>query len=88
VSKLYPRFSTCLRDIMNNLFAEDEQDNPTNISDQNGKIVLNNEELRMITEILAYMIQLKVNNLNAYTKIKTIISIESGDRKKGSSLSE
>jgi hypothetical protein len=73
---------------MNNLFAEDEQDNPTNISDQNGKIVLNNEELRMITEILAYMIQLKVNNLNAYTKIKTIISIESGDRKKGSSLSE
>ena len=41
----------------------------------------------MITEILAYMIQLKVNNLNVYSKIKTIISIESEDRKKGSSSS-
>lgn len=70
---------------MNNLFAEDYQDN---IGDQNAKILLNNEELGMITEILAYMIQLKVNNLNAYSKIKTIISIEPGDRKKGGSPSE
>jgi hypothetical protein len=34
------------------------------------------------------MIQLKVTNLNAYSKVKTIVSIEYGDKKKGSNPAE
>ncbi len=35
-----------------------------------------------MTEILAYMIQLKVNNFTAYVKIKTIIATESTHRQR------
>lgn len=62
---------------MNNLFAEGIELISLPPSDlQGNKPLLRTDEVGVMTEILAYLIQLKVNNPGSYIKVKTIILVE------------